>query len=262
MLIDPFTVIAQVVNLALLVWILSRLLYGPVTRAMEAREARIREEMEAARALRTEAAAEGERYRALVATFESERESRLGEVRAEADFLRQDQARQARAEIGELRERWSQALERDKEAFLRELRTQVGRGSLDVIRSALEGLAGADLDGLLVERFVQRLEEMEPADREALAGAARQEDGPVRLRSASPISDAHRTAVTRALTESIGADTPVSFDIDPALVAGVELRAGGLMVAWTLDDHLQALERAMRSAFDETMEMVGSNGEG
>src|SRR5690606_7086881 len=122
LLVDPFTVVAQLVNLALLIWLLTRFLYGPVTRAMEAREARVREEVEGARRLRAEAEAEGERYRAKLADFEAERESLLSDAHAELDRVRQEQIREIRAEAKMLRERWSHALEQEKEAFLRGLR--------------------------------------------------------------------------------------------------------------------------------------------
>jgi F-type H+-transporting ATPase subunit b len=55
MLIDPFTVGAQILNFLILVWLLRRLLYGPITRVMAEREARIRAEMDEASRLREEA---------------------------------------------------------------------------------------------------------------------------------------------------------------------------------------------------------------
>jgi len=258
-LIDPFTVVAQIINFALLIWLLTRFLYGPVTRAMEAREARVREELASAELLRAEAAAEGERYRGLIDDFEGQRETLFAEVRAEAEALRQEQVRQVRAEVGELRERWKRALEQEKEAFLRDLRLQVGQGSLEVIRNALRELAGVDLEELLIARFLARLREMSAADRDRLVAAARQDGGLLRLRTAFPLSHTQREVLTRQLAETFGADSIPQFDTDPDLLAGVELRAGGVKVAWTLDDYLRALEEGMREAFHGTSEVETSD---
>lgn len=255
MLVDPFTVIAQIVNFALLVWLLSRFLYGPVTRAMEAREARIREELEAARRLKAEAEAEGERYRALLATVDQEREARLAELRAEIDALRQEQVRAVRAEIQELRERWNRALEQERDAFLRELRLQMGQGSVQVIRNALAALADDDLEARLVQRFVQRLREIDETDRQRLANAAREDDGAFLLRTSFPLTEADRDAITRALAETVDPGAAPRFVTDPELLAGVELRAGGVKLSWTLDDYLQTLEEGLREAFGETVEV-------
>src|SRR5690606_17232901 len=144
-----------------------------VTRAMEAREARVRAEVEGARRLRAEAEAEGERYRARLADFEAQRESLLSEVHAELDAFRQEQIREIRAEVKALRERWRHALEQEKEAFLRGLRAQVGRGTVAVMRRALQELADEDLDDRLLERFLERLRAMGAEDRERLAAAVR-----------------------------------------------------------------------------------------
>ena len=61
MLIDWFTVAAQIANFAILVWLLKRFLYRPVLDAMAAREKRVRETVAAAD--RQKAAAEEEANR-------------------------------------------------------------------------------------------------------------------------------------------------------------------------------------------------------
>lgn len=261
MLIDPFTIAAQLVNFALLVWLLRRFLYGPVTRAMKAREARVREEVEEARRLRAEAEAEGERYRTLLATFEAEREARLGEMRAELDAIRQAQVREVRAEIKGLRERWTRTLEQEKEAFLQQLRMQVARGSVAVMRRALKELADDDLEDRLITRFVERVAAMKAEDRERLVAAVREEGQPVFVRTARPSSAAQRAVLTEALAKIFGHEFSPRFETNPDLVAGVELRAGGLKVGWTLDDYLDGIEETMREAFHETTVTSGAEGD-
>ncbi|MFQ3186924.1 MAG: F-type H+-transporting ATPase subunit b, partial [Marinomonas primoryensis] len=45
MLIDWFTVIAQLINFLVLVWLLKRFLYRPILNAIDAREKRIADEL-------------------------------------------------------------------------------------------------------------------------------------------------------------------------------------------------------------------------
>lgn len=56
MLIDWFTVIAQVVNFLILVWLLKRFLYQPILNAIDAREQRVATELADADAKMNEAA--------------------------------------------------------------------------------------------------------------------------------------------------------------------------------------------------------------
>ena len=51
MLIDPFIVIAQIINFLILVVLLKRFLYQPITKAMEARAQRIERQLEEAERL-------------------------------------------------------------------------------------------------------------------------------------------------------------------------------------------------------------------
>jgi len=246
LLIDPFTVVAQIINFALLVWLLRRFLYGPVTRVMRTREERIRAETEDARQLREAAAAEGEQYRRLTAEFESDRERRLAETRAELEAMRLEQARVARAEVEALRARWQHGLEQERAAFVRELRRRVGHESLAVIRQALREMADTEIEARLVTRFTERLATLDSETRERIRTAARDAGArqPV-VRTAFPLSAEQEMEVRRAVGVAAAYEGDMRFETDPALVAGVELRAGGWKVAWAIDDYLQSLEDAM-----------------
>jgi F-type H+-transporting ATPase subunit b len=249
LLIDPFTVVAQAVNFLVLVWLLRRVLYGPITRAMTARESRIREEVQAARRLRDEAQAEGERYRQQLADFEAGRAARLAEARAELDGWRHAHTQTVRTEVEAMRQRWQQAVEQERQAFLRELRHRAGREVLAAVRRALRDLADADLDARMVVRFLAQVNALSEAQRHELAEAARADGGQLRVRTASALSDADRVRLTQALPEALGDGLTVDFDVTPEVLGGVEVRAGGLKIAWTFDDYVGAIEDAVGDAF-------------
>lgn len=249
MLLDPFTVAAQIVNFLILIWVLRRLLYGPITRAMAAREARIREELENARRLRDEAQAEGERYRELTAAFESAQAERLAEARAELDAWRRDHTQAVRNEVETMRQRWQQALDQEKEAFLLELRRRAGREIVAVTRRVLHELADSDLEGRIVSRFLARLQALSPDERTQLVAAARDDGQQVHVRTASRLSEEDQSQLRAGVTEALGPGLTPRFDTAADLVSGVELRAGGFKVAWALGDYLDSLEDALGDAF-------------
>ena len=132
MLIDWFTVAAQALNFVVLVWLLRRFLYGPITRAMEQRQRGIDEQIAAADRLRAEAAAEGERLRTERERFDAEREARERALREELEEQRRAALASARAEADGLRDRWRAAVQRERDGFLQELRQQAGGQIIDV----------------------------------------------------------------------------------------------------------------------------------
>src|SRR5512133_960681 len=98
MLIDWFTVLAQVVNFLILVWLLKRFLYRPILDAIDAREKRIAKELADADAKKAEAQKERDAFWHKNEAFDRERAALFGKVTDEAKAERQrllDDARQA-----------------------------------------------------------------------------------------------------------------------------------------------------------------------
>ncbi len=88
MLIDWFTVIAQIVNFLVLVGLLKYFLFDRITKAMDEREQTIASALEKADETRKLAREEAERYRRMNDELEEGRRRILEEARNEADSLR------------------------------------------------------------------------------------------------------------------------------------------------------------------------------
>jgi len=83
MLIDWFTVIAQVVNFLILVWLLKRFLYKPILNAIDAREQRIAKELADAEAKQTEAQKERDEFQRKNEEFELQRTALMDKAKEE-----------------------------------------------------------------------------------------------------------------------------------------------------------------------------------
>ena len=107
MLIDWFTVIAQVVNFLILVWLLKRFLYKPILGAIDAREQRIAKELADADAKKEEAKKEREEFQHKNEELDRQRAALLDkateEVKAERRRLL-DEARQAADQLSAKRQ--------------------------------------------------------------------------------------------------------------------------------------------------------------
>jgi F-type H+-transporting ATPase subunit b len=242
MLFDPFTAVAQLANFLILVWLLRRVLYGPVTRAMDERDARIRRDVEAARRQQEEARVARAALEEQAAAFEAEREARLAEVRAELEEWRRSQMEAARAEMDALRVRWQEALEQEQRAIAAELRRRIGVEVVALAGRVLRDLADTDLAARLTARFLAELRALSADERERLREAAAADGHRVYLRTPPGLGEADLGRLRASVTEALGADLDVVVEPADAATVGVELRAGGLKVAWSLDAYLESLE--------------------
>lgn len=153
MQIDWFTVVAQIINFVVLVLLLRRFLYGPIIRAMDAREAKIRERLDEAARVRAEAEEAREHYRRQLREVEERREEMMAQVEQDVRQRRQELIVEAREGVETLHRRWLHGLQREREAFAHELRQRLAEQAIMVARQALRELAGEELEERMVEVF-------------------------------------------------------------------------------------------------------------
>jgi F-type H+-transporting ATPase subunit b len=114
MLIDWFTVGAQMLNFLILVWLLKRFLYKPILNAIDARESRIAAEL--ANAATTSTAAERERVelQSKSTALDEQRCALFGKAVDEARAERERLLAQAHQAVDALREKYESAMRNDQ----------------------------------------------------------------------------------------------------------------------------------------------------
>ena len=249
MQIDWVTVAAQIVNFLILVWLLQRVLYRPLTRALKAREEAVNRSLHEAEAARETAEVEAEAHRDALRALEDTRLARLAAVTEEAEALRAELTETARGELAERRATWQAQLEHEKAAFLDRLRRRAGEAFVTLARRALADMADEDLVDRIARVFAQRLSELPPEEQEHLKSAAGHEAKPVVLAS-FPLSPATRALVAAAVGRVVERDVAIDFREEPDLECGVVLAIGSRHVGWTLGEHLDAFEGDMASLLE------------
>lgn len=251
MQIDWFTVIAQVINFLVLVWLLKRFLYAPVMRAMAKREAGIAERLREAERREAKAAAEAARHAELQTQLKSEREAVLDQARKDADAERNTLHEQARRDMEAQRERWQADLAREQTMLNHALRERGARRVLATTRHVLDQLAGTTLERQLVGRFIEQLQGLPEAGREpmreALASA-----GKARIETSLPLDQTQRDAIAAALDTYFGGTPELLFETTDRFGCGIELLAGGRRLSWTLDHALHEMDEALGDALRTT----------
>lgn len=243
MLIDWFTVIAQVINFLVLVLLLRRFLYGPIIRAMAEREAKIADRLAEANRIKEEAAQEAEAYRQQRQELQDMWDEKLNQARANAEARRQELLQKARQEIDETRLKWMKALQQGQDAFVQEVRQRTIRQVQATTRRVLADLAGADLQTQLVHVFIERLQQLDRAG--PVAAALHQAEQEIVIRSAFEISPELRQAILRVAQEQTTNKVEARFETAPHLICGIELTAGGYKIAWSVEDYLDSLEEEL-----------------
>lgn len=240
MQIDWLTVAAQIVNFLVLVWLLQRFLYRPITQAMRRREERIAERLAEAKAVRTQAEVEAEELRGKERALDAAREEILDAARADADALRARLEAELREEMEDKRETWHLHLQEERDDFARTLQRRAGHQLLDIAASVLADFADAELTERIAGTFITRLERLEDDARKRLADAAARAESAT-VASGYSIDSATRGRITRALHAALSTDIPVEYRTDEDILLGIRLTIGEQSVEWSATRHLKRL---------------------
>jgi F-type H+-transporting ATPase subunit b len=243
MLIDWFTVGAQVINFLILVWLMKRFLYKPILDAIDARERRVAAELADADAKKAEAQKERDEFRRKNDAFDQQRAALLSTAADAANAERQrllDKARQAADALSTKRR---VALQNEAQNLDQALSRRTQQEVFAIARKALMDLAGAGLEERLSAVFARRLRAMGGPMKASLGDAIRKSSDAALVRSAFDLPAEQRAVIQNVINETFSADVHLRFETAPDIVGGIELTAGGQKVAWSIADYLGSMEK-------------------
>ncbi len=238
MLIDWFTVLAQVVNFLVLILILRRFLYGPILRAVQERERRIAALMEDAEQAKQEALTRTQELNREKKAMSKAREQYQAETKQEVQQWREKALEQARQEIESSRQAWLDNMEGEKEAFFQKLKIRVAEQVLHIARKVLQDMGSGHLEAQLVETFLREVE----TSRSEWKGEEPQRPYPVQIRTGFELSNNLQGRLIRVLKKFLPAQERVDFTVEPALGFGIQLLAADQKVEWNLMQYMRSLE--------------------
>jgi len=253
MLIDWFTVIAQVVNFLILVWLLKRFLYKPILNAIDAREQRIAAVLADADAKQAEARKERDEFQHKNEEFEQQRASLLSQATDEAKAARVQLLDAARRDSDDLRAKQQQALRSEQQSLSETLTRRAQQEVFAIARQTLADLATTSLEERLTDVFIRRLRAMDSQMIAGMAEAFKTASDPALLRSAFDLPAEQRAAIQNALNETFSTQINVRFDTAPDLISGIELSSNGQKLAWSIADYLKSLQQGV----DEILKQKG-----
>lgn len=245
MLIDWFTVVAQIVNFLILVWLMKRFLYQPILDAIDAREKRIAAELADAEGKKAEAATEREEYRRKNGEFDRQRAELLNKTMGEAAAERQRLLDEARKDAEALRAKLQDAMRGEYRVLREEIARRAQAEAFAIARKALMDLSGASLEERMVDVFIRRLRELGSEEKQKLVSMLKSQPVPVLVRSAFGLTPAQRASIEDVVGGTLAAEIQVSFEIAPNLVGGIELTMQGEKIAWSIADYVASLEKSV-----------------
>ena len=245
MLIDWFTVAAQIVNFLLVIWLLKHFLYGRILRAIETRERGIAQRLAEADAKDKAAAAQLLLYQAKLHEFEQQRQELLAQARLEAGKQQAALLAEAREHVHTLEANWETDLDRERNAFLTDLRRRAASEILALARQTVADLACVDIQRCAVQVFLEKIRAL---DHDACVALSK---GELSIRTAFDMPEPMQAEVQQALRDRLDGNVAIRFERVSGVGLGIELRGNGWRIGWNSESYLESLEEDLREALEQ-----------
>ncbi|MFP4431614.1 MAG: F0F1 ATP synthase subunit delta [Spirochaetota bacterium] len=243
---DWFTFGASLFNFILLLVLLRVFVFKRVVRAMETREKRLARQWDEAQEAQTEAQEEKERYRQQLDEIEQQRRQTLDEARRVAEEEREKELRKLREEMTEKRRAWEESLEAEHSRFVAEVRTRLGRATVDTVRATLEELADASLEEKMIDRFLKGYD-----------GEVDAEGEKIQVYTGHPLPEESRRRLEDRLGEMHPKASGINVAVDEDLLCGVEIRFSDKRIGFSLTHHFDNVEERLGDILKEAEGRAG-----
>jgi F-type H+-transporting ATPase subunit b len=233
------TFIFEAINFLVLVWLLKRLLYTPVLNAISERRKAVEKTLAEAEKLRAEAAQLQKSYERRLQDWEKEKETKLVQLQRALD----EERTQAMAVLEN-----DLAKERDKQKVLedRRLADLARRQEEESLKLAgrfcsrlLARFAGPELEARILDAFVKEVGRLPEERVQELNNGFKNHTQPVvDIKTAFALEQSQKEALSGVMANLLGRAVSCQFSEDSALVAGLRVTAGPLILQGNLRDEL------------------------
>lgn len=242
--IDLFTLIAQIINLLILLFLLRKFLYIPVLKAVNERQREIADKLEAAEEAQQAAIRTVQKSEKQMQKLEAQKQEILQQAHDEADNLAADLAAKARTEYVKMQEQWKQQLLAEQKNFEHTMQKAVAVQFNRFTQKALQQIADADITDLAVTTMLRKIQELPEAKREEYA-AAFADKSEIEIQSAHPLSEKLKSKLEDNLRKilHLSAGTKFKFTHNAELIGGLCLLSGEQLISWNLQEYTQEFDR-------------------
>lgn len=233
MKIDWWTLGLQAVNVVILIWLLSRFFWRPVAAMIQRRRAFAQQTLADAKAQQAAAAAELKAIEQTRAGFAQERDAILVAAHAAAEQARASLLRAAEAEAAGIKAAAAAQIEAERVEAESAWSKRASGLAVEIAQRLAGRLDGPTVHGAFLNWLIAEIGRLPEATRKAMGG----EGVVLHAVSGAALDAVEQERCRAAIREALGGQSRIDFQVDPALIAGLELEGDHVVVSnsWRAD---------------------------
>ena len=261
MLIDWFTVISQIINFLILIFLLKRFLYRPILKAIDAREERITNELQAAEIQKSEAAKNEKKYQDLLNSLEANKTELITKAEEEVALKKTKWLEDARKTYQDRKDRLMESLHQEEHEFHIDLKRKFHQEIFGLVRKTLMDLADESLEESLSHIFLKKCKSLSPDELEKMRKALKENTSSIDIITTYPLGEPLKKDLTDFIALTFDQAPPIRFIHRKEELPGIKLIAGGYKLEWTIAEYLDKMQADLEAAGTTATTLVGEKEE-
>ncbi|MEO7313297.1 MAG: hypothetical protein ABIX01_23130 [Chitinophagaceae bacterium] len=245
MKINWFTVIAQVINFLILVWLLKKFLYKPILSAVDEREKNIAAQLKDADDKKAVAQKEKDDFKKKNDDFDQQKKSLMDKAFADAAAAKETLMAAAKTDANNLQSNMEKAAKEKYESDHQEIAEKTQHQVFAIARKALADMASSSLEAQSADTFIKRLMELKADEKKQFVDAFTSNSNAVLVKSAFDLPAKQQGEINDAVNKILGTKTALQFKTVPGIISGIELSTNGYKMSWSFSEYLNSLEKSI-----------------
>ena len=242
------TVLFNIINFLILVWLLKKYLYKPITKAMDDREKAIQTRLKDADIREKEAEKEAENYRNKTRDLEKIEEKLFQKAQIEADEEKEKLLKKAQDDIKEKQNQWEEQMQAERLALHHTVRDLTAKTLVHAVQNALSEMSEENLEERLADVFSRKIKTLDKDDLEKLK--KNQVSGKsIEIISSFDLPAKTKEAFEKSLSDILGKTvSKPAYKTDTNMLTGIELRVGTQSIGWGFEYYINNFEKELNKA--------------
>ena len=216
------TILLQIANFFILVFILYRFLFKPVQNVLKKREAEITKAMDDAKKAENEAEEMRKQFEEKTNNIDAEISAKRNEARIVIERTRQQMLQEVQERIEHLKAQTEETLSQMQMQAVQQHKQKLGNLATDFVQGILSDVMNPTLENVYQKEFIDRIQQMDLSS--YLEKPTPGETPIVKVITAQPLNDEYQELLESSLHQKLDQPINITYEVDSDLIGGGILR--------------------------------------
>jgi len=240
------TILLQMANFFILVFILYRFLFKPLQKTLKKREIETTRAIDEAQIAKKEAEETRQEFEEKSNNIDTEIVARKNEARIVIEQTRQQMLHEVQTEIDRLVAQAEETLSHLNSEAIQQHKDEIGNIASDFIKGIMSDLMTPQIQKLYQDEFLNQLSQIDLS--KYMKGATPGEVSFIKVIMANPPTSSYQDHLASILNEDLSQEFNLTYEVDPSLIAGGVLRFENELIDGSLQGQIIQLQKQYQEA--------------